>query len=106
MGLKLGKFSEISLYVEGYQSSDKADVNELAIDIEPYPILLGDFNEDNNVNAIDFAILRQYILGNISSISEAADINQDNSIDSIDFGMLRKHLLGIINLGTKSPPPL
>lgn len=105
LGMKLGKFYEITLCVEGYQSSDKADVTKLAIDIEPYPTLLGDVNEDKNVNAVDFAILRQYILGKVSSISETADVNQDDSIDSIDFGMLRNHLLGIINLGTTSPPP-
>ena len=95
LGMKLGNFNEIDFYVEGYDSSGKADVTKLSIDIEPYPTLLGDVNEDGNVNAVDFAILRQYLLGKVSFVSATADLNQDDSIDSIDFGMLRNHLLGI-----------
>ena len=99
-GMKMGKFYEISLVVEGYKSNGKADVTKMSIDIEPFSSLLGDINGDGKVNVLDFAILRQYMLGMISSVSAAADVNKDGSINSIDFGMLRNHLLGIIDLGT------
>ncbi len=103
-GMKLGKLYEISFTVEGYKSSGKADVTKMSIDIEPFPSLLGDVNGDGNVDALDFAMLRQYMLGMISSVSAAADLNKDGSINSIDFGMLRKHLLGIMNLGNTTTP--
>ncbi len=67
----------------------------MSIDIEPYPTILGDVNSDKKVDALDFGMLRLYLIGSISSVSANADVNQDGSIDSIDFGMLRKHLLGM-----------
>ena len=103
LGAKMGKLYDVNFTVEGYQSRGKADVTEMYIDIEPYPTILGDVNSDKKVDALDFGMLRLYLIGSISSVSANADVNQDGSIDSIDFGMLRKHLLGMIKLGTTTP---
>ncbi len=74
----------------------------------PGTTLLGDVDGNGEVNSLDFAMLRQYLLGMVTSVSAAADVNQDGFANSLDFGMLRQHLLGIINLGGITPtnPPV
>ncbi|WP_010681070.1 glycoside hydrolase [Acetivibrio cellulolyticus] len=61
----------------------------------------GDLNGDTLVNSIDFAWLRNYLLGYTSVFSyengkKAADVNNNGTVDSIDFAILRSYLLGII----------
>lgn len=54
----------------------------------------GDINKDGNVDAIDFALLKKYLLNDSIDIDkEAADLNNDDSIDAIDFALLKKSLL-------------
>ena len=70
-----------------------------ACDAKFASINLGDINDDGNVNAIDFAFMRLYLLGEIS-LSKGdkglviADINQDGYVNSLDFAKFRKILLG------------
>lgn len=62
-------------------------------------ILYGDLNGDSKVNSIDFAMLRQYLLGIIKEFNvskEAADLNGDKVVNSIDFANFRMYLLGMI----------
>lgn len=55
---------------------------------------LGDVNTDNSVDAIDFALLKKYLLDNSVQIKfMLADMNGDGSIDSIDYALLKKKLL-------------
>jgi endoglucanase len=62
------------------------------------PVLLGDLNNDNSINAIDFAAYRQFLLGINTNINmAAADLNEDGNTNAIDFAILRKLLLGIID---------
>ncbi len=59
--------------------------------------LLGDANGDGEVNSLDYATLKSYLLGKISLSQEAmkaVDFNNDNTIDAIDLALLRKNLLG------------
>lgn len=61
----------------------------------------GDINGDKNVDAIDFALLRNYLLGfsgelPYNNAMKAADVNCDGRVDSIDFAIFRSYLLGII----------
>lgn len=74
----------------------------------PIKILLGDVDENGDVNAIDFAKYKEYLLGKTSYLPIAADINQDGDKNSIDYAMLKQHLLGMIELGTITilPPTL
>lgn len=113
MGMKMGKMYETSLMVEGYQSSGKADVTSMTLNIVPpqtptEDYIVGDINGDGSTNSIDFGTLRKYLLGFINSFSyehgiEAADVNGDGSVNSIDFGVYRKYLLGIITEFTSKP---
>ena len=61
----------------------------------------GDLNGDKLINSIDFALLRNYLLGFSREFPydngiKAADVNCSGSVDSIDFAILRSYLLGII----------
>ena len=64
--------------------------------------IYGDVNGDGEVNAIDFAKMRQYILGIISSFDsvnglKAADVDGNEQFNAIDFALTRKYLLKIID---------
>ncbi|WP_010243523.1 dockerin type I domain-containing protein [Acetivibrio cellulolyticus] len=61
-------------------------------------VIYGDVNESGNVDSIDFALVRKYILGMDNSISIInGDVNGDGSINSIDFALIRQFILGIIS---------
>lgn len=62
---------------------------------------IGDVNGDNNVNSIDYAFMRSFLLGKIDDFPVqddmlAGDTNKDGEINSIDFGLMRKYILGMI----------
>ncbi|QNU66059.1 cellulase family glycosylhydrolase [Ruminiclostridium herbifermentans] len=62
----------------------------------------GDVNNDGDINALDIAALKMYLLGVNQSIDlKAADVNVDNSVDAIDFALLKKYLLGAATLPVK-----
>jgi hypothetical protein len=64
------------------------------------PASKGDIIIDEEINSLDFAALRLYLLG-MNTLSEDqlinADVNNDKEVNSIDFGLLRKYLLGFID---------
>ncbi len=63
----------------------------------------GDINSDGNIDAIDFAILKMYLLDSTVSITiENSDLNSDGEINAIDFALMKKYLLGAI---TSFPEP-
>ena len=63
--------------------------------------IYGDVNGDKIVDALDFATLKQYLMGSITTFPAengklAADVNLDNAVDAIDFANLKQYLLGSI----------
>lgn len=65
----------------------------------------GDVNGDDEINSIDFALLKSYLLGNIIVFPsqnglKAADVDGNGEINSIDYALLKQYLLGAI---TKLP---
>ncbi|HEX2927999.1 MAG TPA: carbohydrate-binding protein [Ruminiclostridium sp.] len=63
------------------------------------PVLKGDVNGDNSVDATDYALMKKYILGSIDDFPvendlEAGDLNKDGVIDAIDIALFKKSLLG------------
>lgn len=70
------------------------------------PTIVGDVNFDQSFDSIDFAFMRQYLLGIINDFPAlddlyTADVNSDNNINAIDFAYMRRYLLGVINVFPK-----
>jgi sucrose-6-phosphate hydrolase SacC (GH32 family) len=107
------KLEEISTDIEKQDATFKISNYGLSAISTPTPTatitptptssgLCGDLNDDRSRNAIDFALLRSYLLGKITSIPSpngilAADVNGDTKIDAIDFAYYRQFLLGLIS---------
>ncbi|HEX2925816.1 MAG TPA: cellulase family glycosylhydrolase [Ruminiclostridium sp.] len=61
--------------------------------------IYGDANGDNVVDAIDYSLLKQYLLGKITlpeSTLKLLDLNKDNTVDAIDMAVFKMYLLGQI----------
>lgn len=64
--------------------------------------IYGDVNDDKVVDALDFGIMKSYLLKMTGSMpseywQKAGDLNLDGKIDSIDFSYLKMYLLKMIN---------
>lgn len=62
------------------------------------PVKRGDINLDGDINSIDFALYKLYLLGGyqINDLT-VADLNGDGSANSIDCAFLKMYLLGMIS---------
>lgn len=57
----------------------------------------GDVNMDGTVDTIDFALLKQFLLGaDVKIDSAAADLDGDKAVTAMDFAVLKQYLLGQI----------
>lgn len=70
---------------------------------------VGDLNGDNDVNSIDYALMRSFLLGTIDDFPIeddlwSADTSGDGEINSIDFGLMRKFILGMIKVFPETSP--
>lgn len=66
------------------------------------PFLYGDVNGDNTVDALDFGIMKGYLLKITDSMPsdnwrKAGDLDQNGAIDSLDFLYLKMYLLKMID---------
>jgi hypothetical protein len=91
--------TELSIYFEGPDSGTNLYVDDVSFKIytnssqEKY----GDLNNDGTINTIDFAILKQYLLGMQIDINlQMADLDGDKSVTAMDLAVLKKYLLGQI----------
>lgn len=64
---------------------------------QPSAVTYGDCNNDGYIDALDFAIFKQYLINPGQAYKDAMDLNLDNAIDAVDFAIMKKYLLGIIN---------
>lgn len=65
-------------------------------------IMYGDVDGSNIIDAIDYSLMKQYLLGKINDFPAtngrlAADVDGDGQITALDFSLIKKYLLGIIN---------
>jgi hypothetical protein len=65
-------------------------------------IKYGDVDGSGDVTAIDFALMKQYMLGSITKFPSAdgitaADVDGSGKIDAVDFALVKKYLLGMIS---------
>lgn len=79
-------------------TADVITANAKLMNSKSAPVMsssMGDINNDGQINAIDLAILKKYLLDNSTTINKiAADMNSDGIIDAIDFAAFKKLLLG------------
>jgi photosystem II stability/assembly factor-like uncharacterized protein len=64
--------------------------------------IVGDVNGDKTVNALDFAMMKNYLLGKINDFPVSddlwtSDVNGDGAFDALDFAMMKNYLLGKIS---------
>ncbi|QNU68671.1 family 43 glycosylhydrolase [Ruminiclostridium herbifermentans] len=62
--------------------------------------IVGDYNGDKAVDSIDFALLKQYLLGmrdsfDVKDVMYVGDLNRDGEINAIDLAILKGYLLGV-----------
>lgn len=75
---------------------------QAALATAPEPqVIYGDVDGSGVVDALDFASLKQYLLGNITDFSSengkiAADVDGSGSVDALDFALIKQYLLKII----------
>jgi len=68
-------------------------------------IVYGDVDGSGSVDAVDYSLMKQYLLGSITKFPAengmaAADLNASGTVDALDFAIMKQYLLGII---TKLP---
>lgn len=64
--------------------------------------LYGDLDGSGDVNSLDYALIKGYVLGLVASFpsengQKAADVNGDGSIDALDISLVKSYILGIID---------
>lgn len=84
------------LMVEANNTSHSPDPNVVQCKLTVLPYTPGDANNDGDINAIDFNMIGNYILGNHSQANfsfRAADSNNDGDVNAIDFNMVGNYIL-------------
>lgn len=84
-----------------YNTALNADEVKTLFDNKQSIYVYGDVNGDGAVDAIDFAVMKKYLLDSESVPQNkdweiTGDLNQDGTVDAIDVANLKKFLLGII----------
>lgn len=57
----------------------------------------GDINEDGKIDAVDYMLLKRYVLGTYGIADEkkaVADVNRDRQINAVDYMLLKRHVPG------------
>jgi mannan endo-1,4-beta-mannosidase len=72
-------------------------VCHIVLDSSGTTIIYGDCNNDGNVDALDYAGFKKYIMDLEHPYNKCMDLNLDNEVDSIDFAIMKQCLMGIIN---------
>lgn len=84
------------------QSISVADASEIEV--------IGDLDGDSVINALDYSLMRQFLLGIITDLPAkediyVADLDADSKITALDFSLLKQYLLGLITKFPKDPIP-
>jgi pectinesterase len=94
-------FAENSLVTLGTNGASSSTVNYTVI-IQantPSSVTYGDVNGDDAIDALDFALLKKYILtGEADGMNLlAADVNVDATVNAIDLAIFKMYLLGQVS---------
>lgn len=91
---------EVGFYSEA-NANNWINFDDVSLTKSTNPVKLGDVNGDDAVDALDFAMMKSYLIGIIRDFPvengiEAADVNVDNRFDALDLAAMKQYLLGII----------
>lgn len=91
------EFSVGSSVVLGTNGTSSSVVNYTVI-VKPKSeqvILNGDVNRDGAVDALDFALVKRYLLTGAEEGMDlhSADVNKDNSVNAIDLALIKSYIL-------------
>ena len=75
--------------------------NNYMVSAATQQLLYGDVDGSGDVNSLDYALIKSYLLGNVTEFPDingkkTADVNGDGSIDSLDISLVKSFILGII----------
>ncbi|PYG85623.1 dockerin type I repeat protein [Ruminiclostridium sufflavum DSM 19573] len=90
----LGENDRIAAYIKDNLVFGK-EAAAIGSDFKP-----GDVDNSGSIDAIDFAIMKKYLLGAVELDSQSfirADVNKDNAVNAIDYALMKKYLLGAIS---------
>jgi hypothetical protein len=73
-----------------------AEMNRVGFFSSTPTVKYGDCNNDGSIDALDFSLMKQYLMNPGSTYNNSMDVNADNSINALDFAVMKKYLLGII----------
>ena len=78
---------------------DKYTISAAPTDTQPAvnALAYGDCNNDGNIDALDFALLKQDLMNQGDKYNNIMDLNQDNEVDAIDYSIMKQYLLGKVN---------
>ena len=81
--------------VEQNNTTHSPEPNNVQSKLTVFSYILGDANSDGEVDAIDFNMIANKVLGyNQTNFNErAADINSDGEVDAIDFNMIANKII-------------
>ncbi|AEY67427.1 endo-1,4-beta-xylanase [Clostridium sp. BNL1100] len=94
------------IFDKSYNPKPSYYAMQAALATAPTPtVVYGDLDGSGSVDAIDYSLMKQYLLGSITKFPSenglvAADVNASGSIDALDFAVMKQYLIGLI---TKFP---
>lgn len=94
------------LFDKSYNPKPSYYAMQAALATAPTPsVIYGDLDGSGSVDAIDYSLMKQYLLGSITKFPSenglaAADVNASGSVDALDFALMKQYLIGTI---TKFP---
>lgn len=64
-------------------------------------VVYGDINGDGGISAVDYSLVKNYIMnsGGIDGVSkDAADVNKDGSVSAVDYANIKSYIMGSSNV--------
>lgn len=98
IGIKITNEADATGQVVGYAYEDQLGVAISAGDLGPAPELIGDYNDDESVDAADYAMWRDNV-GNLGSVLNNRDPDNMGVVGEADFDSWREHFGDVLGSG-------
>lgn len=78
---------------------EHAFFNFEGVTVKAFKVIPGDVDGNGEVDTVDLAKMKLYLVGAINEIGKGAYIDDDDKIDTVDLALLKLYLAGSITLG-------